>query len=89
MIVTGDASSAKAQGGILYQANCGFCHGQDGSKAYRSAIDLRSSTLDETMVQLVIREGSKGKMPKYKGVLTDTEIAAVAMYVQSLRALNP
>ena len=83
--VSGDAGSTLAQGAILYQANCAFCHGQDGSKLYRGAIDLRASTLDDTMIQLMVRDGSKGKMPLYKDVLTDPEIALISSYVMSLR----
>jgi len=85
VIVTGDAGSALAQGGILYQANCAFCHGQDGTKQYRGASDLRMSTLDGTLFGQMVREGSKGKMPAYHGVLSDTEIAAIDAYVSSLR----
>lgn len=85
VIVTGDASSSFAQGGILYQANCTFCHGQNGSKKYREASDLSKSTLDVTLIEQMVREGSKGKMPSYTGVLTDTEIAEISAYVTSLR----
>ncbi|TAH38973.1 MAG: hypothetical protein EYC69_13710 [Bacteroidetes bacterium] len=85
VIVTGDTASPLAQGGILYQANCAFCHGQDGAKQYRGATDLRTSALDGTLFQQMVKEGSKGKMPAYNGVLTDSEIAAIAGYVGNLR----
>jgi hypothetical protein len=83
--VTGDTGSTLAQGAILYQANCAFCHGQDGGKLYRGAIDLRTSTLDDTMIRMIVRDGSKGKMPLYRGVLTDPEIELISSYVMSLR----
>jgi len=85
VIVTGDSNSEFAQGAILYQSNCAFCHGQDGSKNYRAAPDLRASTLGNSMVQDMIREGSKNKMPAYNKTLTDAEISQMADYVISLR----
>ncbi len=85
VIVTGDANSEFAQGAILYQSNCAFCHGQDGSKKYRGASDLRVSTLGQSMVQDMILEGSKGKMPAYNKTLSDAEISQMAAYVISLR----
>lgn len=83
--LVGDADSPLAQGAMAYQANCAFCHGQDGSKMYRKANDLRISTLDETMIKLMIKEGSKGKMPAYKDVLTESDITAISSYVINLR----
>ncbi|HNS11482.1 MAG TPA: SirB2 family protein [Bacteroidia bacterium] len=87
VIVSGDTTSEFAQGAILYQSNCAFCHGQDGSKMYRGAIDLRLSSLDETMIAMIVREGSKGKMPAYNKTLSDAEIAQISAYVSTLR--NP
>ncbi len=85
VVVSGDTSSPLVHGAILYQANCAFCHGQDGAKKYRDAIDLRTSKLDDSSVQMMIKDGSKGKMPLYKGTLVDTEVAEVAAYVISMR----
>jgi uncharacterized membrane protein SirB2 len=68
----------------VYSANCVFCHGTDGRKAYRNAKDLTASTLDPALVSQLIMEGSKGKMPAYK-TLTPEELSSVTLYVQSLR----
>ncbi len=85
VVLTGDVNSPMAQGAATYQANCAFCHGVDGMKQYRGAIDLTISKLNESMVALVIKEGSKGKMPSYKSTLTDAEIADITTFMMSLR----
>jgi mono/diheme cytochrome c family protein len=68
-----------------FAANCAMCHGVDGKKMYRNAPDLSTSSLNPTLIPQMIKEGSKGKMPGFNGTLTDDEINAVAIYVQTLR----
>jgi len=74
-----------AEGAAVYHANCAFCHGDDGKKMYRNATDLSKSETAEIGITQMILEGSKGKMPAYKLVLTDQQIAAVARYVTGIR----
>ncbi|MCC7231350.1 MAG: cytochrome c [Bacteroidia bacterium] len=85
VVVSGDDGSLKVLGNKTYLANCVFCHGTDGKKGYRNAPDLTHTTLDAGLVQQMVREGSKGKMPSYKNVLSGDEIAAVSEYVETLR----
>jgi cytochrome c553 len=75
-----------AHGALIYQQNCKFCHGTDGRKMYRNAPDLTMSTASEDNVKLMVTEGSKGKMPAYKIILSDENIAAVSRYVVGLRS---
>ncbi|HRH64839.1 MAG TPA: cytochrome c [Bacteroidia bacterium] len=85
LVSNGDGSQL-VTGTRVFAANCAFCHGTDGKKAYRAATDLTLSTKDAGSIQQMIREGSKGKMPAYLNYLTPEEIAAVGVYVQTLRS---
>lgn len=83
--VNGNADDAAKLGIKTYIANCAMCHGKDGKKMYRDAKDLSASALDEASTEVMVREGSKGKMPAFTGVLSEEEIIAVSGYVQTLR----
>ena len=83
--VNGTADEVAKIGIKTYIANCAMCHGKDGMKMYRDAKDLSASVLDEASIELMVREGSKGKMPAFAGTLSDEEIVAVSTYVQTLR----
>lgn len=80
----------------LYQANCAFCHAADGTgKNWIGSFlqphprDLTASALhqrlSEAQLRDVIAQGLPGTtMPAWRGVLSDDEIAAVAVYVRSV-----
>lgn len=85
VVVNGNADEAAKLGVKTYIANCAMCHGKDGKKMYRDAKDLSLSTLDHASIELLVNEGSKGKMPAFAGTLSGDEINAVCTYVQSLR----
>ncbi len=74
-----------AEGAAVYHANCAFCHGDDGKKMYRNASDLSKSVASEDGIKQMVLEGSRGKMPAYKLVLSDQQIAAVARFVTGIR----
>ena len=86
--VNGNADETAKLGVKTYIANCAMCHGKDGKKMYRKAKDLSVSGLDQASTELIVREGSKsskGIMPAFAGTLNEEEIAAVSVYIQSLR----
>ena len=83
--ITGNADEASKLGIKTYVANCAMCHGENGKKMYREAKDLSSSGLDNASIEIKVREGSKGKMPAYAGVLSEDEIRAVSNYVMTLK----
>ena len=85
VIVEGNADESAKLGAKTYIGNCAMCHGTDGKKAYRDAKDLSVSTLNDESVQLIIKDGSKGKMPAFGATLSEEEIKAAAVYVFSLR----
>lgn len=77
--------SSLAEGAVVYQSNCAFCHGVDGKKMYRLAPNLSISGITEDEIKQIVHEGSKSKMPSYNIIISDENIAAVAKYVMSLR----
>ena len=88
------SATARAQndGAALFKAKCAPCHGADGKgqtpmgKAVK-ARDLGSDDVQkESDAQLTeIANNGKGKMPGYKGKLTDDQIKEMVKYVRSLK----
>lgn len=86
-------SPQERQGEELFQKNCAFCHGADGSgKNWIGTFmephprDLSSgefmSTINSAYLLQAIREGLPGtSMPAWKGVLSDADIKAIIAYV--------
>ncbi len=78
----------------LFQGNCAFCHGADGTGKNwigsfleprpRDLTDPRfTAAMDREKLRQVIREGLPDTtMPAWKAVLSEDEIAAVAAYVE-------
>lgn len=80
------ATSALAgEGADVFTKKCAACHGKDGKAqtpmAQRlGATDLTALKKGEKDVEKAVAEG-KGKMPAFKGKLTDKEIHEVSEYV--------
>jgi cytochrome c6 len=92
MLLIVPAAFAAADGAALYKAKCASCHGADGSgqtamgKAMKLR-DLRSAEvqkLSDAELTKVTADG-KGKMPAYKGKLTDDEIKALVAHMRTLK----
>jgi cytochrome c6 len=82
-------SIATAQSGTdLYKAKCAMCHGADGSgKAAMGTKPLGSADvqkMSDADLTNAITNG-KGKMPAYKGKLTDAQISDMVAYVRTLK----
>ena len=76
-------------GADTYKAKCAMCHGPDGKKEMPAmgvkpltSPDAQKLTVAEVVT--VVTNG-KGKMPAYKGKLTDEQIKAVAEFVKTLK----
>ena len=86
--VTADPSAEgydqMVHGKALFKANCSQCHGMDGQLMLAGAKDLSISKVSMEEAKETIMKG-KNSMPKYKGVLSQSELDAVAAYVMSLR----
>lgn len=76
----------------LYKTKCAACHGADGSgnTAMGKAFKLRDLGSDEVQAQTdaqltAITSDGKGKMPAYKGKLTDDQIKGLVGYIRTLK----
>jgi len=77
--------SAQVDGKTLYEQKCKVCHGADGKLGLSGASDLSVSVLAHEEVVNVVTNG-RNTMVGWKGVLSPTEIEALATYVEGLRA---
>ncbi|MBI4211636.1 MAG: cytochrome c [Deltaproteobacteria bacterium] len=75
VIATGHAADGKA----TFEAKCKACHGVDGKGTIPAAkaADIKKDCVKTTT-------DGKGKMPSYKGKLTDEEIKAVCDHAATL-----
>lgn len=83
---------AQGDGAAVFKAKCAACHGADGKgdTSMGKAMKLRDLGSDDvqkqTDAQLIeITENGKGKMPGYKGKLTDDQIKQLVSYIRSLK----
>jgi cytochrome c6 len=90
LVVTIPASAQ--EGAALFKAKCAPCHGPDGrgdtsmGKVLKvrdlSSADVQKQT-DAQLTEVI--ESGKGKMPAYKGKLTDAQIKGLVSYIRSLK----
>ena len=86
---------AQTSGADVYKnaaPKCGMCHGADGLAATPVAKSMKVlSFKDPAMIkasdaQLIASTANgKGKMPAYKGKLTDAQITDVVAYIRTLQ----
>jgi cytochrome c oxidase cbb3-type subunit 3 len=86
-------NAQQQRGQTLFQANCSFCHGADGTgknwigqfmepKA-RDLTQYTATRMPGPVLRLRIREGLPGtSMPAWQHVLQPAEVEAVAAYVE-------
>jgi len=96
--IAGPGSLARAAddaGAKVYAAKCASCHGKDGkgnpamAKVFKVEPDKLNLLADATLAKpdadlIKTTTDGSGKMPAYKGKLTDAEIAQTIAYVRSL-----
>ena len=79
---------AMADAAADYKAKCAMCHGADGAgKAAMGTKDLGSADIQKMSdadLTAAITNG-KGKMPAYKGKLTDAQVSDLVKYIRSLK----
>jgi cytochrome c6 len=84
---------AHAQNGeSLFKAKCAPCHGADGKGDSSMGKMLKVRDLSSADVQkqtnaelTAVIEGGKGKMPSYKGKLSNGEIKELVSFIRSLK----
>jgi cytochrome c553 len=68
----------------IYTSQCARCHGEDGKAGVGGAKDLSVSTLSLQEKENIIING-KGIMPPFGNLLTESEVKAVAAYIESFK----
>jgi mono/diheme cytochrome c family protein len=83
--------SAQDTAASLYKTKCALCHAPDGSGSGSVGAQLNVPNLRLRQAQALTRdqwiqitEDGKGKMPAYKGRLSDDEIRQVVVYIREL-----
>ena len=83
---------AQGSGADIFKAKCAMCHGPDGSASTGMGKSMGLKPLSSPEVQKMsdadltaLITNGKGKMPAYKGKLSDSDISAVVKYVRTLK----
>jgi mono/diheme cytochrome c family protein len=87
------AAFADSQAGAaLFKAKCAMCHGADGKGDTAMGKNLKLKDFSSDDVQNVhdseiktLIENGKGKMPAFKGKLTDKQLGDVIQFVRTLK----
>jgi cytochrome c6 len=86
------ALHAQASGADTYKAKCQMCHGADGmgatpaGKAMKAIPFTDPEILKKSDADLIAATtNGKGKMPAYKGKLSDADIKATITYIHTLQ----
>jgi cytochrome c6 len=85
-------SALAADGAATFKAKCAMCHGADGSASTGMGKSMGLKPLGSAEVQKMsdadmtaLVTNGKGKMPAFKGKLSDDEVSAVVKYVKTLK----
>ncbi len=70
------------QGLKLYTGRCARCHGDDARGD--DGPELRGLTKSDTKLAAIIKNGVKGKMPKFGPKLAESDVAALVAFIRSL-----
>ena len=79
-------------GASTYKAKCAMCHGPEGTGDTPMGKNLKLKDLASDDVQNVhdsemktLLENGKGKMPAFKGKLTDKQLGDVIQFIRTLK----
>lgn len=86
------STSALADGAAVYKAKCASCHGADGAgqTAMGKKMNLRDLGSAEVQKQTDAElyawtADGKGKMPAYKGKVSETDIKTLVTFMRTLK----
>jgi cytochrome c6 len=92
MLATGMISFAQGPGADTYKAKCQMCHAADGSGSTPAGKSTKvipfnsPDIISKSDADLVaITKDGKGKMPAYKGKLSDAQITDVVAHIRTLQ----
>ena len=84
--------AADPDGAAIYKSKCAMCHGPDGAGQTTMGKNLKLRDLRAADVQkqsdadlTKIISAGKGKMPAYKGKVSDAEITALVAFIRSIK----
>jgi cytochrome c6 len=90
--LAGVALHAQASGPDTYKAKCQMCHGADGLGATPAGKSMKAIPFNDPQITsksdadlIAATTNGKGKMPAYKGKLTDAEIKDVVTFIHTLQ----
>ena len=90
--LAGSMGFAQSSGAATYKAKCQMCHGAKGEADTPAAKMLKAMPLSSPdMKKLTEAEmikatvDGKGKMPSFKGKLTDAQVKDAVVYFRSLK----
>jgi ubiquinol-cytochrome c reductase cytochrome c subunit len=83
-VTTGNAPDT-SRGAVVFATNCALCHGGSGQGGIGPSLKGESSRKDAGAVGAFIKSPAGGMPKLYPGLLSDSDVAAVATYVESLR----
>lgn len=83
---------AQSAGEAIYKSRCQMCHGPDGTAATPVGKMMKVPSFKSPAAKkaseasyIAITKDGKGKMPSYKGKLTDAQIKDVVSYIRTLQ----
>ena len=90
-LTSAQAGNAKNPGKSIFQENCVFCHGDDGSGKTPPGIALGAHNLtsrevskkSDTELAQTISQG-RNKMPSFSNKLNDSQIHELILYIRTL-----
>jgi mono/diheme cytochrome c family protein len=92
LLITSIPALAQGSGADTYKAKCQMCHGADGLGATPAGKSMKAIPFNDPQIvhksdaELIeATTNGKGKMPAYKGKLTDAEIKEVIGYIRILQ----
>jgi cytochrome c6 len=92
LIIMAVAGAAFADGAAVFTGKCAMCHGKTGAgdTGMGKSMKLRDFATADVQKQTdadlakIVSDG-KGKMPAYKGKLSDDEIKGVVAFIRTLK----
>jgi mono/diheme cytochrome c family protein len=79
-----NSSPVPVSGKELFEQNCARCHGEEGNAGINNATNLQLSRADTISIIHLVQQGRKD-MPSFEGVIKDSDIHKIAIYVFTLR----
>ena len=92
LLAVSTASFAQGSGADTYKSKCQMCHAADGSGSTPAGKSTKALPFDSPDVMkmsdddlIKVTTNGHGKMPAYKGKLTDDQIKDVVAYIHTLQ----